>query len=98
MCYSAPVRPQLTARPRLAAGCQLTSAPGQNTVLTTPDRPLPVLGPSLQILERCDGKHTVADIISHLQKSYAKAKPEKIEQDVLAYLEMLHDKHALQYE
>lgn len=98
LCYSAPMRPPLTARPRLAPGCRLTQASGQKTMLSTPTGPLPVLGPSLQIIERCDGQHTVAQIVAELQKLYAKAKAEKVAQDVLAYLELLHAKRALEYE
>jgi len=66
-------------------------------MLTTPERPLPLLGPSLQIIERCDGKHTVAEIIAAMQKLYARAKPEKVEEDVLDYLERLNEKRAIDF-
>lgn len=92
------MRPALTARPRLAPGCKLTEAPGQKAVLGTPKGSLPVLGPSLQIIERCNGTHSVAEIIAELQKLYAKAKREKVEQDVLNYLELLQERGALEYE
>lgn len=40
----------------------------------------------------------VAEIIADLQRLYSKAKPEKVEQDVLDYLEMLHEKSSIEYE
>jgi pyrroloquinoline quinone biosynthesis protein D len=67
-------------------------------MLITPERPLPLLGPSLQIIERCDGKHTVAEIIAALQQLYAQAKPEKVAEDVLDYLEMLNEKRVIDFE
>jgi hypothetical protein len=67
-------------------------------MLQTPKRALPLLGPSLQIVERCDGTHTVAEIVAELQKFYSKAQPEKVEQDVLDYLEMLHRTGAVVFE
>ncbi len=87
-----------TARPRLAPDCQVSCKPGEKITLTTPQRPLPLLGPSLQIVERCDGKRTVAEIIMELQNLYVKAKPEKVEQDVRNYLEMLHQIGAVIFE
>jgi hypothetical protein len=55
-------------------------------------------GPSLEIVERCDGKHTVQQIILDLQKIYSKAEPHKVESDILGYLALLHDQRALDFE
>jgi coenzyme PQQ biosynthesis protein PqqD len=76
----------------------MSDAPGQTTMLMMPEKALRLLGPSLQIVERCDGRHTVAQIVSELQKLYAQAKPEKVEQDIFEYLELLHEKRALNFE
>jgi hypothetical protein len=46
---------------------------------------------------RCDGKHTVATLIAELQKLYSKAEPKKVEQDILDYLQLLHDQRALDF-
>ncbi|HYL10714.1 MAG TPA: pyrroloquinoline quinone biosynthesis peptide chaperone PqqD [Candidatus Acidoferrales bacterium] len=92
------MRPSPDSRPRLAPGCRLSDAPGQKTMLMLPEKALRLLGPSLQIVERCDGRHTVAQIVSELQKLYAQAKPEKVEQDILEYLALLHEKRAVNFE
>lgn len=92
------MRPSSTSRPRLVAGCRWNDTAARNKTLLTPTGELPVLGPSLQIIERCDGRHSVAEIVTGLQSLYVKAKPEKVEQDVLDYLELLEGKGALEYE
>ncbi len=92
------MRPSADSRPRLAPGCRLSDAPGQKTMLMMPEKALRLLGPSLQIVERCDGQHTAAQIVSELQKIYSQAIPEKVEQDVFEYLELLHERGALDFE
>jgi coenzyme PQQ biosynthesis protein PqqD len=62
-----------------------------------PERALRLNGPSLEIIERCDGKRTVREIISELQKLYSKAEPKKVEEDILGYLARLHDQRALDF-
>jgi pyrroloquinoline quinone biosynthesis protein D len=90
--------PEPNSFPRLAAGCRLNEKSQQPRVLLMPERALRLNGPSLEIVERCDGKHTVQQIIADLQKIYAKAKPEKVEQDILGYLALLRDERALDFE
>ncbi len=63
-----------------------------------PERALRLNGPSLQIVQRCDGKHTVRQIISDLQMIYSKAEPHKVEQDILGYLALLQKERALDFE
>jgi pyrroloquinoline quinone biosynthesis protein D len=91
------VTPELHAKPRLAPGCRL-SEQNQQRVLLMPERALRLNGPSLSIVERCDGKHTVRDIVSDLQGLYSKAEPQKVEKDILGYLALLHDERALDFE
>jgi pyrroloquinoline quinone biosynthesis protein D len=89
--------PEPNSRPRLALGCRL----GQNNqqrVLLMPERALRLNGPSLEIVERCDGQHTVQQIIVDLQKIYSKAEPQKVEQDILGYLALLQKERALDFE
>jgi len=62
-----------------------------------PERALRLNGPSLEIVERCDGSRTVQEIISELQKLYSKAEPKKVETDILGYLALLHDQRALDF-
>jgi pyrroloquinoline quinone biosynthesis protein D len=90
--------PSLDARPRLAPGCRLNEKSQPQRVLLMPERALRLNGPSLEIIKRCDGNHTVREIISELQKKYSKALPEKIESDILEYLGRLNDQRALDFE
>lgn len=62
-----------------------------------PERALRLNGPSLEIVQRCDGKHTVAQIVADLQKLYSKAEPHKVESDILDYLELLQKDRALDF-
>lgn len=85
------------SRPRLAPGCRMGENNNQR-VLLMPERALRLNGPSLEIVSRCDGKHTVAQIVAELQKLYSKAEPHKVEQDIVGYLELLRDQRALDFE
>ncbi len=90
--------PDAESRPRLAPGCRLNEQTQQPRVLLMPERALRLNGPSLEIVERCDGRHTVRQIITELQKLYSKARPEKVEEDILGYLALLHKERALDFE
>ena len=89
--------PDLSSFPRLAAGCRLNDKSQQPRTLLMPERALRLNGPSLEIVERCDGKHTVQEIITDLQKIYSKAEPQRVESDILGYLALLHDQRALDF-
>lgn len=88
---------ELNSYPRLAPGCRLNEKNQQPRVLLMPERALRLNGPSLEIVERCDGNHTVQQIVSDLQKLYSKAEPQKVETDILGYLALLHDQRALDF-
>jgi pyrroloquinoline quinone biosynthesis protein D len=89
--------PDLESRPCLAVGCRLNEKGQPSRVLQMPERALRLSGPSLEILERCDGHRTVQEIISELQKLYSKAEPQKVQSDILGYLALLHDQRALDF-
>ena len=89
--------PEPQSHPRLAPGCRL-SENNQQRVLLMPERALRLNGPSLEIVERCDGKHSVQQIVSELQQIYSKAEPKKVESDILEYLTRLHDQRALDFD
>ncbi len=91
------MKPSLDSKPRLAPGCRLGENNSQR-VLLMPERALRLNGPSLEIVSRCDGTHTVAQIVGELQKLYAKAEPARVEQDVLGYLGLLSDQRALDFQ
>ncbi len=90
--------PDPSKRPRLAPGCRLNEKSAPSRVLLMPERALRLNGPSLEIVERCDGTRTVAEIIGDLQKLYSKADPQKVQTDILEYLARLHDQRALDFE
>jgi pyrroloquinoline quinone biosynthesis protein D len=90
--------PDLNSHPRLAPGCRLNEKNQQPRTLLMPERALRLNGPSLEIVERCDGQHTVQQIITELQQIYSKAEPKKVETDILGYLTLLHDQRALDFE
>ncbi len=87
----------MNSHPRLAPGCRLGEN-NQQRVLLMPERALRLNGPSLEIVERCDGKHTVQQIVSELQLIYSKAQPQKVEEDILGYLALLQKERALDFE
>ncbi len=91
------MKPQLSSCPRLVVGCRLNEKSQQPRVLHMPERALRLNGPSLEIIERCDGLHTVQQIILELQRLYSKTEPQKVETDILDYLELLHNKRALDF-
>jgi pyrroloquinoline quinone biosynthesis protein D len=90
--------PDLNSSPRLAPGCRLNDAKQQPRVLLMPEKALRLDGPSLEIVERCDGRHTVRQIITELQRIYDKAEAQKVESDILGYLSLLNDQRALDFE
>jgi pyrroloquinoline quinone biosynthesis protein D len=90
------MQPHPNSCPRLAPGCRL-SENNQQRVLLMPERALRLNGPSLEIVERCDGKHTVQQIVSELQQIYSKAEPKKVESDILDYLARLNDQRAIDF-
>ena len=89
--------PGLQSRPRLTPGCRLGENNNQR-VLLMPERALRLIGPSLEIVQLCDGTHTVEQIITELQQIYSKAEPKKVETDILGYLQLLNDQRALDFE
>ena len=88
--------PDPQSKPRLAPGCRLGEN-NQQRVLLMPERALRLNGPSLEIVQRCDGQHTVQQIINELQQIYSKAEPKKVQSDILDYLGRLHDQRALDF-
>jgi len=85
------------SRPQLALGCRLGENNNQR-VLLMPERALRLNGPSLEIVRRCDGKHSVAEIVADLQELYSKAEPHKVEADILGYLALLAKERALDFQ
>jgi hypothetical protein len=88
---------ELTATPRLAPGVHMNDKNQQPRQLLTPKGSLRLSGPSLEIVQLCDGKHTVQQIAEKLQALYAKAEPERVTGDLLNYLGLLRTQGALEF-
>lgn len=86
----------LDRAPRLAAGCRLSSAAGQEDLLLIPECALRLKGTGRAIVEQCDGVRTVREIVDQLARRYS-ADVARVETDVLALLAQLHDRGVLEY-
>jgi coenzyme PQQ biosynthesis protein PqqD len=91
------MKPELTATPRLAPGVRLNEQSQLPRTLLMPERALRLNGPSLEIVQLCDGNHTVQQIAEKLHALYSKAEPQRITDDLLGYLALLHDQRAIDF-
>lgn len=91
------MKPELTATPRLAPGVRLNDKSQLPRTLLMPERALRLNGPSLEIVQLCDGQHTVQQIAEKLHALYSKAEPRRITDDLLGYLALLHDQRAIDF-
>lgn len=91
------MKPELTMTPRLAPGVRLNEPTQQSRLLLMPERALRLNGPSLEIIQLCDGKHSILEISEKLQVLYSKAEPQRILEDLIGYLSLLHDQRAIDY-
>ena len=89
--------PTQTSQPRLAPGCRW-GAQGEQPVVLFPEGMIRVQGTGRNILELCDGKRTVAEIVASLSERYGGADPVKINDDVSSFLEALQRKRIVDYE
>jgi hypothetical protein len=91
------MKPELGAMPRLAPGVHISEKNQQPRLLLMPKGPLRLSGPSLEIVQLCDGKHTVQQIAEKLHALYAKAEPQRVTDDLLNYLAMLQEQGAIAF-
>ena len=82
--------------PRLAPGCRLNAAGGAEDLLLIPEGALRLKGPARAIVELCDGRRTVTEIITELQRTYPTAQPPRIEMEAVALLARLRDRGVLE--
>jgi pyrroloquinoline quinone biosynthesis protein D len=94
---SIPGTPAPSCRPRLAPGCRLSDAPGQDATLLLPERALRLNPTGVKIVERCDGSHTFAEIVADLAAQFTAAQREVIEAEAAAFLEKLHQSGAVEF-
>jgi coenzyme PQQ biosynthesis protein PqqD len=91
------LKPELIDTPRLAPGVRLNEKNQQPRMLLAPEREFQLRGPSLEIVQLCDGKHTVQQIAEKLRGLYPKAEPQRVTDDLLNYLALLHDQRAIEF-
>ena len=91
------MKPDMTATPRLAPGVRLNDKSQQPRTLLMPERALRLNGPSLEIVQLCDGKHTVQQIAEDLHNLYPKAEAQRITDDLLGYLQLLKNQGAVEF-
>lgn len=91
------MKPDLSATPQLVSGVRLNEKSQHPRMLLLRSSALRISGPSLEIVQLCDGKHTVQQIAEKLHALYAKAEPQRVTEDLLSYLELLHQQDAIEF-
>jgi coenzyme PQQ biosynthesis protein PqqD len=76
----------------------MTQSPDLGPVLLLPESMLRLTGPGPRIVELCDGKRRLDDVIVALQSEFSGADPDMIRSEVLAFLASLQEKRALDFE
>jgi coenzyme PQQ biosynthesis protein PqqD len=59
---------------------------------------LRLVGPGRKIVERCDGRRTIDEIIRELKAEFPSVEPGRIEAEVTTFLERLHQKRVIDLE
>lgn len=88
--------PPDSARPHFAAGCRWGGSEKDRVVLF-PEGAIRVEGTGRRILEACDGKRTLQQIVEDLQVVYGKSDPIRIREDIVSFLESLRAKRIIDY-
>ncbi len=73
--------PKIPASHALAAGCRWGGTEEARVILF-PEGAIKLQGTGRQVLERCDGQRTFAQIIQELQAQFGDADPAKIRTDI----------------
>jgi len=82
---------------RLAPGCRLGVATGQEDLLLIPEGALRLKGPARAIVELCDGQRTLAGVVEELVRRYPTADTGRIEAETAALVSGLRDRGVLEY-
>jgi len=89
-------QPKECSLPRLATGCRWTGE-GEMRTLLFPEGALRLQGTGRAIVERCDGQHTLLQIVQELQATFDVSDPEKIRNDVFMFIERLQQKGVVRF-
>ncbi len=82
--------------PRLATGVRW-SGEGEERTLLFPEGALRLQGTGREIVERCDGQHTLLQIVQELQTKFDSSDPAKIRSDVFTFIERLQQKGVVNF-
>jgi len=86
-----------TARPKLPRGVRLTHNEAQGGwLLLAPERVFKADAVSAEILKRCTGEASLAEIVDDLAKAFAGAPRERIHADVLTLIGGLVEKRLME--
>jgi pyrroloquinoline quinone biosynthesis protein D len=81
----------LQARPRVGSGFRLQWEEAQQAwVLLFPEGMVKLNGSAGEIMKRCDGAHSVGEIVADLETSF---DTQGLQADVLAFLDIARGKH-----
>jgi pyrroloquinoline quinone biosynthesis protein D len=81
---------------RLAPGCRLTEHGAPQDLLLIPEGALRMQGPARRIVELCDGKRPVSEIVEELQRRYGTEDAARIETETVALLTRLRERGVLE--
>jgi coenzyme PQQ biosynthesis protein PqqD len=73
----------------------MTQSADLGPVLLLPESMLRLTGPGPRIVELCDGTRSLGGVIALLQSEFSGADPEMIRREVLAFLQSLQERRAL---
>ena len=82
------------SHPKLARGCRLRTREDGDYLLM-PESMLRMNRTGSEILKRCDGAHTVEQIVAELQTVYGGVEAEKLGAEVDAFLARLKERLAI---
>jgi pyrroloquinoline quinone biosynthesis protein D len=83
-----------SARPAIGRGMRLQWEPAQNAhVLLYPEGMIKLNGSAGEIMKRCDGKRSIADITADLERAFSAVG---LARDVEAFVAMAISKHWLE--
>ena len=88
--------PTDSSQPHLAAGCRWGGTEEERVILF-PEGAIKLQGTGRQVLERCDGKRSFAEILQELQAQFNATDPAKIREDISTFLEQLQRKRIVDY-
>jgi pyrroloquinoline quinone biosynthesis protein D len=85
---------QLEGRPSLKPGCRLSST---GDVLLIPEGALRLQGPGARIVQACDGKKTLREIVEQLLGEFPGADRTKVSDETSAFLSKLAERGAVEF-